>query len=114
MKYFLYDEENKRMVLVDEVYPTLNHDGRFDGGAEGVITRLTNSSKMERLYNSLYIWEDVTIRFGRDNLIIQNVKEEGDKEKDTYKKIFKTILSIPYTDHYLIQSGSYVYKKPKE
>lgn len=98
MKYFLYDENNKRLVLVDEIFPTLR-DGVYK---DDVVP--TPNSKQQRIYNSKYIWENIELeKCSREAAYIDHVVWFVKDNEKTF------LMHLPSNDCYIIYGGAYIY-----
>lgn len=95
MKYFLYDENNKRLALVDEIFPTIV------GTVYNVSPIPTPNSNQERIYNTQYIWENVQLQRASDGI---SMDHEVFHTKDN-----KLLFHLPSNDCYLIYGGAYIY-----
>lgn len=102
MKYFLYDEKNKRLVLVDEIFPTLTNRG-YD-----THPMPTPNNEQERIYNSKYVWENIELKEANDGISLDH---EAFFVKDNVRK---KILHLPSNDAYLIFGGAYEYTGKKK
>jgi hypothetical protein len=91
MRHFLYDEINNRLVLVDGLYPSIELE-KSDRG-------ITPNSKQQRIYNSLYIWEDVKLSYSNEVYYLIH--------KD------KKIIEFPIADCCIIYGGAYQYNESK-
>lgn len=102
MKYFINDTVNKRFVLVDEIFPTLSDKGNW---SEGNTTAPTRNSNQQRLYHTLYVWENVLFREaaaenGVDHVL--SIANDGGWEDGS-------LIIIPSNDCYIINKGAYLY-----
>lgn len=109
MRHFIYDEHERRLVLVDGLYPSLNVLG-----ANYANDGKTPNSSQERIYNALYIWEDVEV-YGPhspykdgETYTDYHVKFIEEHGKNNEKK--RLIMIIPYADCYMLFAGAYTFK----
>lgn len=98
MKYFLYDEKNKRLVLVDEIFPTILRNTYNIGPTP------TPNSEQERIYNSKYIWENVELKRATGDTV--SLDHDVYFVKGSERRF---LLHLPSNDCYLIYGGAYVY-----
>lgn len=108
MRHFLYDEVNKRLVLVDGLWPSIE--------LEKADRFVTPNSNQARIYNSLYVWENVKIVTPNDFYL------PSEREPTYYevwsldgegKKREKRIMELPPSDTIMIYGGAYQYNLPK-
>jgi len=103
MRNFLYDKENKRLVLVAELYPTIDTLGKWNNSSS-----LTRNSEDGWIFNSLYVWENVKlIRANNDFSTLDHEVYYLSKEGDDL------LMHLPSNDCYLIYGGAYLYTKSK-
>lgn len=108
MKYFLYDEKNRRLVLVDDIYPTLDNSKRYDGGSNNYPTK---NSKEPRIYNTLFVWHDLQLKaHAAENMLDHEVWYMGDPVENSEPKL---VMILPSNDTYLIYGGAYLYTERK-
>jgi len=106
MRHFLYDEENKRLVLVDGIFPSIPINGSKDDSR-----LVTPNSNQERVFNSLYVWEKVQLR-GFNLPAAMNYEDNGVDymvyaiKEDRSESL---IMILPYNDVVIILGGSYLY-----
>lgn len=100
MKSFLYDEINHRLVLVDEIYPTLTQ-------FKSSHPPLTPNSNQDRIYGSRYIWENIELKLSDDTVSMDHEVffVKGNERRK--------IMVLPSSDIYIILGGSYEYTEPK-
>lgn len=105
MKYFLYDRDNRRLVLVDDIFPSIN---RTTGKWTNSLS-LTPSSKMGYLYNTKYVWENVKLEVGSTGgYVVHYIKES-----EGAGLILTPLLHLPQESVCIIYGGQYVYNEPK-
>lgn len=101
MKHFLVDEQNRRLVLVPDIYPTIL--------LQGEDSKITRSSKQPRIFDSIYVWENVSLLIdvpyeGFDHVVIKLDEKGVQTEK---------LMVLSANDTNLIFGGSYLYIEPK-
>lgn len=110
MRHFLYDEANKRLVLTDGLWPSVE--------LEKANRIITPNSNQARLYNSLYIWENVKLVSPNEKYLDKHVWQikvnyEVWSLSDGGGRV-KVIMEIPYADAYVMYGGAYQYNEPKK
>lgn len=110
MRNFIYDENNHRLVLVSELFPELTVNGVWQEASPHIDTR---SSRQQRLYNTLYVWEDIMLQEGKaDNGMDHLVSKINEDLVENGK-----LMILASNDCNIIYGGAYIYNnalpKPK-
>lgn len=100
MRHFLYDEVNKRLVLVDGLWPSIE--------LEKADRFVTPNSNQARIYNSLYVWEGVTVEHPINVDVSFQIWTVGSKENKN-----RIVMELPSNDTCMIYGGVYQYNLPK-